>query len=466
MPPILALSVWFVLLVALFRYDSAVHSKTSTALWIPLAWLSILGSRLPSQWLEQGSGSAFEAFQEGNPLDRVVYVALMVSAVGILATRRIRWPDILSRNLSLLLLLAFALVSFLWSDFPFIALKRWFRDFGIYLMALVILTDPRPQQAIEATVRRLCYLLIPLSIVLIKYYPHLGRSYSEWTGDAFYQGVTTSKNLLGVLCLISGAFFAWDSANRWSARRERTTRRILFVNAAFLGMTLWLLRLADSATSRICLLIACAIIIAAYRGWLTRNPSRLTVLLPAALVLYLALEFAFNITAALIESTGRSTTLTGRTELWSDLLGLASNPILGAGYNSFWLGERLQRLWTKYAFRPTQAHSGYLEVYLNLGLIGISLLAAVLISAYRQICRTISETGARASALSLAFWMLLLFYNIAEAAFCSHLLWFMFLLGGIRISVPAENRRPAEVRKFVHSRKWALPSVRQARTDQ
>ena len=32
--------------------------------------------------------------------------------------------------------------------------------------------------------RRLCYLLIPLSILLIKYYPEIGRQYDSWTGAA------------------------------------------------------------------------------------------------------------------------------------------------------------------------------------------------------------------------------------------------------------------------------------------
>ena len=61
----------------------------------------------------------------------------------------------------------------------------------------------------------------------------------------------------------------------------------------------------------------------------------------------------------------RDTTLTGRTNMWADLLKEAINPILGAGYQSFWLGPGAERIWAKYYFHPTQAHNGYLEVYLN-----------------------------------------------------------------------------------------------------
>ena len=59
--------------------------------------------------------------------------------------------------------------------------------------------------------RRLCYLLVSLSVVLVKYYPQMGKMYSEWTGAAYYVGATSSKNGLGVLCLVSGIFFFWDT---------------------------------------------------------------------------------------------------------------------------------------------------------------------------------------------------------------------------------------------------------------
>ena len=89
----------------------------------------------------------------------------------------------------------FSPLSVLWSDFPFITFKRWFRDLGNYLAILVVLSDPRPLEAIRALLRRLSYLLIPLSILLVKYYPN-GREYSIWTGPDC-SGATTSKNMLG-----------------------------------------------------------------------------------------------------------------------------------------------------------------------------------------------------------------------------------------------------------------------------
>ena len=56
--------------------------------------------------------------------------------------------------------------------------------------------------------------------------------------------------MLGVLCLISGIFFFWDTVTRWPERKERRTKRIILVNVAFIAMTLWLLNLSSSATSQ------------------------------------------------------------------------------------------------------------------------------------------------------------------------------------------------------------------------
>ena len=182
MPPSLALSLWLVLLLSLLYFDPAKDPGTLSALWIPVIWMFIVGSRLPSQWLGGQVGQVAEALEEGNPLDRSIYFILMLLAIGILVSRSFNWGDFFARNLALMAFVGFALVSVCWSDFPFIALKRWFRDLGNYLVILVALSDPRPLEAVRTVLRRLCYLLIPLCILLVKYYPqdeyttHSGRA--------------------------------------------------------------------------------------------------------------------------------------------------------------------------------------------------------------------------------------------------------------------------------------------------
>ena len=76
MPHTVALFLWLVLLLALFHYDPAKAPETSPALWVPVIWMSIVASRLPSQWLGLRIETATEALQEGNSLDRVILALL------------------------------------------------------------------------------------------------------------------------------------------------------------------------------------------------------------------------------------------------------------------------------------------------------------------------------------------------------------------------------------------------------
>ena len=429
MPPSVALSLWLILLLALLRFDPARHPKTSFALWVPVIWMFIVGSRLPSQWFGDQTGEAARAFQEGNPLDRTVYLALILLAIGILISQSFKWDDFFLRNLALMALVFFGLVSVLWSDFPFVAFKRWIRDLGNYLAILVALSDPRPLEAVRTVLRRLGYLLVPLSILLIKYYPQLGKQYSPWTGTNYFVGVGTSKNMLGVVCLISGLFFFWDTVTRWPERKQRRTRRILLVNAAFMAMTIWLLILSDSATSRVCLMLGCLVIAAAHSRVFQRHPGFLKALIPSCVCLYLVLVLGFDINSELAGAVGRDPTLTGRSNIWNAVLSMHTNPLVGTGYESFWLGPRLEKVWVL-AGGVSEAHNGYLEVYLNQGLIGLFLLGALLIATYRAICKRLKPSSSLGS-LALALWTTLLFYNVTESAFKGQLMWVIFLFGAM-----------------------------------
>ncbi len=433
MPPFVALVLWFVSLVALLRFDPARDPKSSLALWVPVISMFIAASRNPSQWLGGSVTMSAAAFEEGNPLDRSISFALILLAIGILMSRSFNWGSFFARNLTLMAFLSFALLSVLWSDFPFVAFKRWFRDLGNYLMVLVVLSDPRPLEAFRAVLRRLSYLLVPLSILLIKYYSELGRHYSFWTGSTEFVGATTGKNLLGVVCLISGLFFFWDTVIRWPERKRRQTKWIILVNVAFLGMTLWLLNLASSATSRVCMVLGCLVIAAAHARSIKRRPMLLKVLVPASFCLYLILAFGLDMNGSMAGAVGKDPTLTDRTKIWAVVLGMHTDPLIGTGYESFWLGPRLDSFWrTAGLGHLNEAHNGYLEIYLNLGLIGLFLLGGFVIASYRTICRRLRPFSSLAS-LTLAIWITFLFYCVTEAGFRTGLMWLTFLMGGISV---------------------------------
>lgn len=442
MAPSLALFFWGVLLLGLFCFDPARVPKTSAALWVPVIWLFFLGSRTPSMWLGLSYGSAVQALEEGSPVDRTIFSLLTVAASVILVSRSFKLRNFVAQNSALALFLVFALLSVAWSDFPFATFKKWIRDTGVYMVVLVVLSDPRPLEAVRTALRRVCYLLVPLSIVLIKYYPYLGKSFSEWGGQE-YTGVSTSKNMLGAVCLVSGIFFFWDTITRWHQRKDKRVRRIILVNIAFIGMILWLLNVSESKTSTICLTIGCLMIAAAHCNFGRRHLSWVKALAPVSFLVYLILTFGFGMGAQLSQAVGRSANMSDRTHIWEVLLSVPINPVVGTGYQSFWLGPRVQWVWARLdGDNVLEAHNGYLQTYLELGLIGLFLVCTFLIATYRKVCKRLKPLTPLGS-LGLGLWTILLFYNVTEAAFGPGLLFITLLMGSLTVAQRSDDQAHA-----------------------
>src|SRR5258708_7716401 len=104
----------------------------------------------------------------------------------------------------------------------------------------------------------------------------------------------------------------------------------------------------------------------------------------ATLLILAAAEMTFGFYGDTVGLLGRNASLTDRTAVWQDAFGLVENPVLGAGFESFWLGSRLEKMWTKWWWHPIQAHNGYIETYLNLGWVGVLILAALLLATFRK----------------------------------------------------------------------------------
>jgi O-antigen ligase len=371
------------------------------------------------------------AFEEGSSLDRIIFLLLIGLAVWILTKRQLNWGELFKRNPALLLFLAFALASVLWSDYPFVTFKRWIRDLGLYAMALVVLSDPRPQMAVSTVIRRFTAIVLFLSLVLIKYYPQMGIQYGPFNGLPEYVGATTSKNMLGVICLISGLFYFWDTLGRWSQRKVREDRRILILNVILFAITLRLLMLSNSATSRGCLVMGCLIIVMVRSNWAKANPRLVTASIPAVLIGYFLLQYVFDLSTVVAGIMGRDPTLHGRTGIWDAVLAVQTRPLIGFGYQNFWMGYRLTAVWSRLGTDfLNEAHNGYLEMYLNLGLVGLILLVMFMVSTCRTICRQLSVSPHYAS-FGVALWMITVFYNFTEAAFGASPLWIVLLLCAI-----------------------------------
>jgi exopolysaccharide production protein ExoQ len=453
MPPALALCLTLGFIVFLFRRESKEKTNVSVALWIPLAWFLITGSRFFSQWLViLGVPLGDSTMEDGSPIDALVFLALIVGGFRVLGRRRVTLAEFARNNHWLTIFLLYCFIAILWSDFPLVAFKRWIKILGHPIMALIVLTDPNPQEAVRRLFKRSAYVLIPLSILFIKYYPDIGRGFDPFAGIGYNRGVTTNKNELGYDCMIFGLFFFWNTLLALRIENRKSKINELLLSVGFLAMVLWLLRISSSATSLSCIVIGSFTILAL--GLKFVNKRFIGVYLVVGILAFAVAEPIFGIYTGVLNILGRDATLTDRTEVWHDALRLQPDPIFGAGFESFWLGDRLDKLWAKWWWRPTQAHNGYIETYLNLGFVGIALLAGLMLGTFRKISLDLLRRFQFAR-FRLGFLFAILIYNFTEATFKGvHIVWTVFYL--IAIDYPAVRKPRSEKRPAAASLKSKL----------
>lgn len=458
MPPELASVVYLVGIVCLFRLDSHRDSESSMAMWIPVTWMSIGASRMVSQWFGLGGGATPDQLLDGSPVDRAIVSALLAAGLWVLLGRKRRLGSLLRANVPILVFLAFCAISAVWSDYPVVTFKRWTKTFGNMVMVAVVLTETDAAQATRRLLARSGFVLIPLSVLLVKYYPDLSRGYDPWDGALSYRGVTEGKNLLGINSVIFGLSSLWRCLEALRPGPLFLTdppprSAQLLAHGAVLFMALWLLLLADSAASHVSFVLGAGLLVALA----TLGPDR-------AKLVHLALGAVGVIAAAcllnpsayesVVEFLGRDASLTGRTGLWADVIRLVQNPLLGAGFESFFLGDRLTQLWSQYRWRPNQAHNGYLETYLTLGWFGLALLGLVFVSGYRQIVHSIRYRLGLAP-LRLALFVVALTINLTEAAFkVMGPAWISFILVAAKWPDASKGPERGERQPHRRPRRW------------
>jgi len=430
----LILSIAVILLV--LKLDARRQSTVSYALWIPVIWMIYSASRPLSFWLSGGTPETTEMYMEGNPLDRNVLSVLTIMGIYVLLRRHIRWRSVLKTNVLIFLWFSYCGISILWADFPMVSLKRLIKEIGLLLSVLIVLTEAEPIEAVKTLMKRFSYLLISLSIFLIMYFPKLGMTYSPYTGAIGYAGVSYDKNNLGRICLIAGFFLfcnliAMRHTNTKGNDKERT-----FIQFVIFIMTVWLLIITNSATSTGAFVIGILIFVVLGRRVVINNMEYLGTIMIISFIVGLILELSLDAISFFIISHGRDMTLSRRTLLWKDLLAFPTNPLIGVGYRSFWLGDRLTILWEKYTWTPNESHNGYLNVYLELGYVGLCLLGGVIYSGYRKIKKELAFNFDYGR-FCMGIFIISLLYNITEDAIGkTTLVWFVFLL--VSLDIPKQ----------------------------
>jgi len=224
-----------------------------------------------------------------------------------------------------------------------------------------------------------------------------------------WKGLSEHKNLFGEYMALAVALLLLVRFKRWDRLRY------CFMVLAAISMV----------ASRSANALACTFAVVAamplWRHISSRGDRRVQILVTSfiACALVLLAFFAQGNMGALLQLLGRDTTLTGRTEIWrAVVLAIDKRPFLGYGFGAFWdsvQGETLQ-VWSNIGFVVRGAHSGYLDLCLAYGIVGVPLVFYLFVTGFRKAldyCRS-----ARCQSISLwpvTYLLFFFLYNLTES---------------------------------------------------
>ena len=366
----------------------------------------------------------------GSGLEKAIWAgSYIVALIGLFVERRRAW-QLMRNSLPLLAFLALLLASSFWSDYHDISLKRGLELAGAAADVYFIVVYVRLRDFVSALVVAAGSAAF-LSVVLIVADPARGIMQEEYAGA--WQGVFTNKNSLGQGMAMGVA------AIILVAIMKRTDRRLTVPLLGTAVVCTLLVIGSQSATSVVVLLVLVLIILSFLMGQSTKGRQLRRYGLVAILLATLVIAFNFEATITLL---GRDSTFTGRTDIWPDVLNaIGQRPILGYGYDTFWLpdgsGSAYMPIFLDWT--PYHAHDGFLELLLDAGASGVGAFLILLVVGVRQ-----AWTYVRGQREVVRLWPLLTMVyfvsaNITEASIGKFdaLNWFMFMAAVLYAAQPA-----------------------------
>ena len=312
---------------------------------------------------------------ESSALSQIYFpFLLVVSAFTWIATRYGRGSPIASGAIFVIaLVIALSNLSVLWSIAPEIALRRAILQTAI--VATLILSVQAADDP-DGVVARIFWLLVAIMAV------NLAAVAMKGPGPLGYEGVYPQKNGLGAaasLAIIVALYQLFSG---------RPITRLVACGTIILAM--FLLVLSKSKTSfGLVLLVPClalGIAVAARAMQVSAATFIATMLAIAFAVYQLGVASYVWDFSTVAEALFGDPTLTTRTDIWDFAMRMAERrPLLGYGFESFWQAgpeSPAAREAPGFIARMPHAHNGYIDILLQLGIVGLGLVIVMQFAAF------------------------------------------------------------------------------------
>jgi O-antigen ligase len=337
------------------------------------------------------------------------------------------------------ILIGLSLVSTTWSTVPLVTLKSaiWLTLSTLFGTYFALRYDEDEQLMLLFATVLICALV---SIFMLIAYPELGTEPGEALGS--WRGAFTRKNSLGRLMAL-GVIVAI-----LSARRSVLIRPVLAVSVAIFGILL----VGSRSVTALIAVTSVGVSLLAVPALRSRRvpPGRTATFALAALAGVIAIIWLTY--EPILTALGRDTRLTGRDTLWIAVVAKALlHPVLGYGHVAFWRGgSDYLDVWKLVGWSPPHAHNGFLDVTLELGLVGlIAMVTCLLFALWKALQRLKLNVAGRDGAWPFLYLLFFLTINLAETSTLRHtnIYWVLFAVAvtnSVRRDAPVEGALPEE----------------------
>jgi O-antigen ligase len=357
---------------------------------------------------------------EGGVISRALWLGLLLFGVFVVGRRAaLAWLLARVMNPFLLLFVALAVASVIWSIDPTLTLRRIVRLLTIVSCCIAFVLVSWHPRRFQNVVRPLLTGVLAGSIVFGIVYPELAihqETQPELVGA--WHGLTNHKNSLGALACISLIFWL----HGWLAGQVK-----LLPAALGIAIAATCLALSRSSTSLAAGGVSMLFVLAAMRPPVSLRrylPIGVAVLVGAVILFALAVLDLVpglkTLISPIVGLTGKDMTLTGRTAIWAIISEhVRLHPFLGTGYAAYWVPapgpgmDSYAFVWHMGAFYPGSAHNGYLEVLNDLGWTGLACLIGYLLTQVRQ-CLQLLSVDSDQAILYLALLFQQALSNVSE----------------------------------------------------
>lgn len=372
----------------------------------------------------------FSAMEEDSLARRIVRLACSLIVLLLVSAQFRAILSVSKKSKLLLLLSALAFASMLWSQNPGHTLVDALNLLLTTLFAMYLYLR-YPGDRVVSFLTFAAFVSLVLCVVAVVAFPNVGID--AYQQDA-WRGIFGQRNNCAAACalfLVLGLH-----VRAWGIVEKLMQGAVVFLSLVFIVMS-------GSRTGWVLTILAIGLTYGLRFIARIRSLDRILFLMMLAVPTTLGAFLVASNFVSVLAAMDRDSTMTQRTVIWAQVLpSIAKHPLLGYGYSAFWAGLNGESMHTVLVtgWMEGQAQDGYLDILLQLGLVGLIPLIAVFLRGFAQAAKAVERRWLdRATMLAIVLLPLILVENIGESSLLTPLgiPWFYALIALMTLSLPA-----------------------------